>query len=173
MKRGVVWMVFLVLACATADAGSSGYGVALGYGRSQDDIDVYRLGLQKEFGSQWLENSTGYLSGYFELSCNLWRHSGEKTHGGALSPVFVYYFDKGNRAWVPYAEAGIGVALIDDEQINGRNLATHFQFEDRIGVGIRSLPFDLNFRYMHYSNGSITKSNDGIDILLGTLSWYF
>jgi lipid A 3-O-deacylase len=46
-------------------------------------------------------------------------------------------------------------------------------FEDRIGVGIRIKNMDLNFRYMHYSNAGFKEPNDGIDIFIGTLAWYF
>lgn len=173
MKR-IIWVIIvLILVGAKANAGSSGFGLSLGYGQSREGIDIYRMGLQKEFESRWFESSTGYLSGYFELSYNLWKKSGENTNGVALSPVFAYYFDKGNRSWVPYVEAGIGMAFIDDYQIHGRDLSTHFQFEDRAGIGVRIHPIDINFRYMHYSNASITKTNDGIDIWLGTFSWYF
>lgn len=190
MKQMVLNVVCLLCAfglmvCGNAVAGESPdsegvsyqetgtYGLSLGYGQSRDDIDIFRLGLQKTFGTRWFESNTGYLSGFFELSYNYWEKSGEETHGIALSPVFAYYFDNGSQAVRPYIEGGIGAALIDDYTIAGRNLSTSFQFEDRIGFGFRFDRFDLNFRYMHYSNASIKDPNDGIDIWIGTFSWYF
>ena len=52
-------------------------------------------------------------------------------------------------------------------------MTTAFQFEDRVGAGIRTEKLDFSFRYMHYSNGSMAQPNDGIDIWIGTLSYRF
>ncbi len=91
----------------------------------------------------------------------------------ALSPVFQYTFHTGSAVWYPYIEAGVGVAYLDDYTINNRNLSSNLLFEDRIGVGVRIKNIDISFRYMHYSNAGLKEPNDGIDILIGTLAWYF
>jgi len=166
-------LINLTMVCESVMAESSGYGVSLGYGQSKDDIDIYRIGVKKDFVSQWFTSATGYVSGYFELSYNRWKGSEDEINGAALSPVFVYYFDRGNQTVRPYIEGGIGLAYIDETKIQGRNMSTNFQFEDRIGVGVAIKSFDLSFRYMHYSNASIKAPNDGIDIWIGSLSWYF
>ena len=172
MKR-LVW-IFLCLAGLTgfASAGESPWGASLGYGQGQDSVDIYRLGLLRQWQVRWLESDIGYVTGYFELSVNQWDGKGDAVTGVALSPVFQYMF-KTRSVWHPYIEAGAGPAYIDDFRINNRDLSTHFQFEDRIGLGVRGYNLDLNFRYMHYSNASIKSPNDGIDILIGTLAWYF
>lgn len=179
-KAALVIAVCLMWLCGTALAGSSGYGLSLGYGESRDNIDIYRIGLQKEFPGKWFgekpgwfSSRTGYLAGYFELSYNRWEGDDDETNGVALSPVFAYYLNTGNPGIRPYIEGGIGVAYIDEYRISGRNLASNFQFEDRIGAGVRIHDFDLNFRYMHYSNASLEDPNDGIDIWIGTLAWFF
>ncbi len=166
-------LLSLTMVCTNSMAGSSGYGVSLGYGQSKDDIDIYRIGLKKDFVSQWFTSATGYVSGYFEFSYNLWNGPEDEIKAVALSPVFVYYFDKGNQTMRPYIEGGVGLAYINETRIQGRDMSTNFQFEDRIGVGVRMKSFDLNFRYMHYSNASIKAPNDGIDIWIGSLSWFF
>lgn len=163
-----------VFVCSPVMAGSPGYGVSAGYGQSCDNIDIYRLGVQKKFAAQWLETAAGHLSGYFELSYNLWEKSGEKTHGAAISPVFVYYFNTGSgKKITPYVEGGIGAAYIDDYKIAGRNLSTNFQFENRASLGVMINHIDIKLGYMHYSNASITSPNDGIDIWIGTMTWHF
>jgi lipid A 3-O-deacylase len=167
-------VVSTLVFCTIAMADPKGYGISGGYGVSRDNIDIYRLGVQKKFSSHWFDSRLGVLSGYFELSCNLWEKSGEKTHGVAFSPVFVYSFNAGRaRGITPYVEGGIGAAYIDDYTIAGRNLSSNLQFEDRISIGVIIHRIDLKFGYMHYSNASLKSPNDGIDIWLGTVTWRF
>lgn len=147
--------------------------INIGIGESKDHIDIYRLGIKKDFDKTFFENDYGWLSGYYEASLNYWERDGKKIYGIALSPVFVYYFGSKSNNIVPYIEAGIGVACISDTKIQSRDMTTNFQFEDRIGLGIRTGSYDLNVRYMHYSNASIKQPNDGIDIFIFTLSYIF
>lgn len=173
IKRLVILVVVLILMGGSAVAEESGYGISLGYGEADTDIDIYRVGIKKDWPVQWLETQAGYVSGYFELSYNRWEFDGQDTNGFAFSPVFAYYFGDKDNPIRPYIEGGIGVTYIDEYRIGGRNLSTNFQFEDRIGAGVRWGFIDLNFRYMHYSNASIKGPNDGIDIFLFTTSIQF
>jgi len=163
-----LWVMLTGVAMA-----KDGWGISAGYGQSKDNIDIYRVGLVKDWNVNWLENATGYVTGYFELSYNHWKEGGDKTNGYALSPVFQYAFNPGNDAWYPYVEGGVGVAYIDEYFIGTRNLSSNLQFEDRIGLGVRFNSLDLSFRYMHYSNASLKEPNDGIDIWIGSLAWFF
>ncbi len=171
MRKVLFGQVCCLLLASTALAGP--YGVCLGVGAAHHDIDVFRAGVIREFSPRWFESRTGYLSWYAELSCNAWAHEGEKVYGIGLSPVLVYHFETGNPAIRPYIEAGIGGAYINDYSINSQNLSSNVLFEDRIGIGVRIHKFDLNLRYMHYSNAGIENPNDGLDIFVGALSWYF
>lgn len=173
MKKSLFLVFLLALVYGNAMAGASGYGLSFGYGEADTDIDIYRIGVKKDFPAKWFKTDIGYLSGYFELSYNRWESDNGDTNGVALSPVFVYYFGNGSNKIKPYIEGGIGVAYIDEYHIAGRNLATNFQFEDRIGAGVRIGFVDLNFRYMHYSNASTKSPNDGIDILMVTTAIQF
>jgi len=170
----IVLVVVLFLSAGYARAGGFIDEVSFGYGEEKnDDIDIYRLSLKKNFGRTFLVNPSGWLSGYFEGSINYWHHTDDDIYALALSPVFVYYFGSDTDSAVPYIEGGIGVAIISDTEIGGVDMTTTFQFEDRIGAGIRTDKLDFNFRYMHYSNGSMSQPNDGIDIWIGTLSYRF
>ncbi|WP_035240231.1 acyloxyacyl hydrolase [Desulfobacter vibrioformis] len=174
MKHMIRILTMLILLSSAAAANDlSGYGVSLGYGPSKDDIDIYRIGLLKAWDVRWLENPTGCVTGYFEVSYNRWEADGETTNGVAFSPVLQYTFNTRISQFHPYVEGGIGIAYIDDYVIKNRNLSSNLHFEDRIGAGIRFRHLDLNFRYLHYSNASLKEPNDGIDIFMGTLSWYF
>jgi len=173
MKKCLLIILGLVLLYGTAMAESSGYGLSFGYGEAHPDIDIYRVGLKKDFPWQWFETEIGYLSGYFELSYNHWEHDTEDIDGVAVSPVFVYYFGDKENLIRPYIEGGIGIAYLDKYNIAGRNLSTNFLFEDRIGVGTTIGFFDLSFRYMHYSNASLKSPNYGIDIFIFTTAIRF
>ncbi len=168
MKKILLLALSLILFYTTAMAESSGYGISFGYGEADPDIEIYRLGIKKDFTSKWFESKIGYVSGYFELSYNRWEHDNNDINGVALSPVFVYYFGDKSNMIQPYIEGGIGVTYIDEYHIADSNLSTNFQFEDRIGIGTKIGFLDLNFRYMHYSNASTKEPNHGIDIWMFT-----
>jgi lipid A 3-O-deacylase len=144
---------------------------SISIGESRDGIKIYRLSLRKDFKSKWLENKTGYLSGYYEGSLNYFKGKKNKIYGVALSPVFAYYLDAGD--FKPFVEASIGFSYFNKHHIDNRNLSTNFLFEDRIGVGARYKNLEFSFRFMHYSNGSIKAPNDGIDIWIGAVSYKF
>lgn len=175
----ITFSCFNSLACAQDFFGTKGWGISLGRGESSNNIDVYRAGLLKQWNVQWLENKTGYFTGYFELSYSHWReynrwyHYTERTSAGALSPVFKYVFSTKDRTCYPYVEGGIGVAYVDTSFFHGRDLSSNVLFEDRIGGGIRVKNVDINFRYLHYSNADLKLPNDGIDILICSFSWLF
>jgi len=146
-------------------------GVTLSIGQSKDKIDIYRLGLRKDFDAKWAKSSVGYFSGYWELSANYWNWKSESNFGIALSPVFAYYFDLGD--FKPYVEGGIGGSWWSKTHIKNRNIGSHLHFEDRIGAGVRYKNLDFSFRYMHYSNAGLVKPNNGIDIFIGSISYKF
>lgn len=174
MKRLMMVILSLTLLSAgTVMAQDSGCWASSGYGQAGDDIDIFRLGVKKEFGSSFYETGFGFLSGYWEGSLNYWAHDEDRITAVGFSPVFAFYFGRPGVRMLPYIEAGIGVAVLSETVINGRDMSSKFQFEDRIGAGIRYDRFDLNVRYMHYSNAGISEPNDGIDILMFTLGMAF
>lgn len=164
MKKNLFIAIGLVLFSTVAMAESGGFSISLGVGMADPNISTYRISLKKDFGTTWFETDAGYASGYFELSYINWEQGGQNVNGVALSPVFVYYFGQLSDPVKPYAEIGIGMTYIDECRITDRTFSTHFQFEDRIGIGVKFEFFDLTARYMHYSNASVKRPNDGIDI---------
>lgn len=178
MNKTVLFVVILLfLMCGTTMAEPSGFGIALGYGRANGkanlETDIYRAGLKKDFTAKWLEHGCGYFSGYFELSYNRWECKGQYINAVGISPVFAYHFGNQSNAIIPYIEAGIGIAYLDEYRIAYRNLGSHWQFEDRVGLGARIGFVDLNLRYLHYSNANLESPNDGIDILMFTVAFQF
>ncbi len=151
-------------------------GISLGIGKSRDSINIYHLGFQKQFGHSWLKSEVGSLSGYHDVSLNYWEYDDESIQQAAYSPVFAYELTAFGTGILPYLEGGIGVSYISEKMIKGRNMSSHFQFEDRIGVGLRlgkKRKHDLNFGYLHYSNAGIKQPNDGIDIFILSYTYSF
>lgn len=151
-------------------------GISLGIGKSRDSINIYHLGFQKQFGHNWLKSEVGSLSGYHEVSFNYWEYKDESIQQVAYSPVFAYELTAFGTGVFPYLEGGIGVSYISEKTIKERNMSSHFQFEDRIGVGVRvgeERKHDLNFGYLHYSNAGIKQPNDGIDIFILSYTYSF
>ncbi len=147
--------------------------IAFDYGQSKDDIDIYRIALQQDFDTRWFETDFGYLSGYCELSLNYWRASNKDTNlGVAFSPVFAYYLNTSGN-YTPYIEGGIGASLFLKTHIDRRDLSSAYLFEDRIGVGVLTDDWNIEARYMHYSNADIVQPNEGIDIFIFSIGKRF
>jgi lipid A 3-O-deacylase len=167
MKR---YCFFVLLFMLSTSSESLALGrISLGIGKSRDSINIYRLGFQKEFGQNWFESRAGHMLGYHEVSVGCWEYERESIQQVAYSPVFGYSFTGLGSSVMPYLEAGIGIGFLSEETIRGRNLSSHFQFEDRGGIGVKigkQKRHDLSFRYMHYSNAGLWQPNDGIDIFI-------
>ena len=140
--------------------------ISIGFGKIKSKHGVFKLGLQKEFTSNIYENEIGYLNGFYDLSLNRWNYTDSEVYAVAFSPVFEYSFKTNSSDFIPFINIGIGATYINKKSIDDRNFSTHFQFEDRIGMGIKSSKYKLSFNYFHYSNASIKKPNDGIDMML-------
>jgi len=168
MKRNSLFPLLFVLLLLCNSKSYALDRISLGVGKSKGAVNICRLGFQKEFDSKWLKWKTGYVSGYHEVSLNYWEYGNESIKGAAYSPVFIYEFQL-NRNIFPYLEAGIGVSYISEKTIRGRDLSSHFQFEDRFGIGAKigkQKTHDLNLRYMHYSNAGIKQPNQGISTFI-------
>ena len=142
--------------------------VSIGFGHSRDGIEIHRLGLRKDIGLLFCSD-LGCLTGYYEASLSYWERGNNNISGVAFSPVFVYYFGSKSNSIHPYIDAGIGGAIISDTKIGNRDLSSNLHFEDRIGFGLRGRNYDVNFRYLHYSNAGLKQPNEGIDILMISL----
>lgn len=113
-----------------------------------------------------------FLDLYWEVSVNFWEFGDDNQHETnfvvALSPVvsktFYHIDDKYPLKW----EFGIGVSLVNDTQFAGKDIGSHYQFEDRIGLSMdfgKNLKQSVSLRYMHYSNGGLNSKNPGVDFL--------
>lgn len=152
-------------------------GISIGIGKGDEDITAYRISGFQDWQKNLNISSNWLLKGFWEISLSNWNSNNSVHHDNhtitlfALSPVFV--IQNTSLSFLPYVQAGIGGAWLSDTEIGRKELSTHFQFEDRIGVGFhlgREHAFNLNFSAFHFSNGSIKQPNEGVNLLLLTLT---
>lgn len=131
-------------------------------GQSGDSTMVYRIGAQWDWDTSWWQSSVGRLTGYWDAGYTYW--DGDDTasnHSLSFTPVFVYEF--AGESVKPYIEAGIGVAAFASTELESNDLGSSFQFEDRIGAGLRFSGQEIGIRAIHYSNAGIKQPNDGVE----------
>lgn len=158
-----------------------GVSMASGYGVAR--IVPLRLGLQKEFKKHWWTDRTWFISGYWEgslYSLHGKRGSAPNSHKqlevGALAGVFRFNRAERTAMGWPYVELGIGLSLLTQKEMGGRNLGMHFQFEDRFGLGVRfgeNREYDFGYKAIHFSNAYLGPINNGINLHLLMLGYWF
>lgn len=153
----------LALLTTTAMLSAQAADLSGAVGTTDDGSMVYRLATQFDFSTSWLQSDTGKLSGYWDGGYTYWEagHGSDGNNSLSFSPVFVYEF--AGQSVRPFIEAGIGVALFSSTKVDGNQLGQAFQFEDRIGLGLRFAEQEVGVRAMHYSNAGMQDPNDGVE----------
>jgi hypothetical protein len=172
--------IALFLAVVHFSANAADQSVAIDYLHGEGDLSGIRLAYRPYHGQitqiEWL----GEVDLYWELSVNFWEFGTDNQHDTnyavALSPVFSSQFatiaDKYPLKW----EFGIGVSLINDTIFAGKDIGSHYQFEDRLGLVLEfgdNLEQSFAVRYMHYSNGGLNDKNPGMDFLNLSYAMHF
>ncbi|BCV67728.1 hypothetical protein TUM17387_30870 [Shewanella carassii] len=123
------------------------------------------------------------ISGNFELpleaSINFWEYGENNQHDVnhllTISPILRDPLTRGQ--WLDfYLEAGIGFALLDDSQFAGKDVGSHYQFEDRLGFAFkfgRERQQTVAITYLHYSNAGLSKPTLGLDFVNLAYSYRF
>lgn len=138
-------------------------GLEFSVGQTGQTSQTYRLGMKFDWDKSWLQSDVGRLTGYWDGAYTYWDGDKRSSNNSlSFSPVFVYEFAGQNVK--PYIEAGIGVAVFSNTQIEDNKLGSAFNFEDRIGFGVRfNGGHEVGIRATHYSNAGIKEPNDGIE----------
>ena len=161
----------LLVLHGAAGARSPLSGPFLTVGSTQEGGGAYRIGLRKGFPGAVAQTGVGYVSGYLEVAFLHWALDDQRVYGGVAGPVAAYYFGSDSSAVRPYVGGGVAVAYVSESRVGSRDLATHLQFEDRIGLGVESGRFDAYLCLAHYSNGSLKAPNQGLNAVMLSLTW--
>ena len=146
--------------------------VTLSSGWSEDFDTPLRIGLRGDTGYRWFDSGTGYLSAYYELALSRFTDSNAPATAVSVSPVLTYSF-KTAGTLEPFVEFGIGLTWISEKRVGLRDLGSRFQFEDRVGAGVRSGPHDWTLRYIHYSNAGLEEPNNGLNLVMVNYGYRF
>lgn len=145
------------------------YSISADYIRGEGRADGIKLAIQ--YHSDYLRSWSEHLHLYFESSVNFWQYgAGNQTDTNlvlSLSPVIQYPVTE-VASYPLYIEFGIGVALLSDTRFAGKDVGSHYQFEDRLGLVTRfgiDHKNQLALRYFHYSNAGLKKPNPGLDFI--------
>ncbi|MCC2616635.1 acyloxyacyl hydrolase [Aestuariibacter halophilus] len=149
----------------TANAGQA---VAIDYLQGEGNVKGLRLGYRPVETQLITLPWVGDVDIYWEASLNLWEFGDPARHESnlvlALSPVISKQFATLAGTYPLYWEAGIGVSLVNDTRFAGKDIGSHYQFEDRLGVRLEfSRQHTIAVRYLHYSNGGLNSKNPGMD----------
>lgn len=143
--------------------------ISVDYIHGEGDVSGIKLAYQ--YRVDWLESWSKELGLYFESSVNFWEYGAENKHDTnfvlAMSPVIEYPITEFNNKPV-YFEFGIGFSLLDDTQFAGKDVGSHYQFEDRIGIKTYfgdNNEHSIGLRYLHYSNAGLQDPNPGLDFI--------
>lgn len=165
--RTVLLVLTFIMQPLAAQADS--HAIAVDYVIGEGDVEGVKLAYQYHYDG--IKRISPHLAMYFESSVNFWEYGAENNHDTnfvlAISPVFRYQFASVNSNPI-LAEFGIGVSLLDDTQFAGKNVSTHYQFEDRIGIVYnfgQQQKYSVALRYLHYSNAGFKSPNPGLDFL--------
>jgi hypothetical protein len=168
----IVLQVSTISTSLADSKGSATSAVAVDLLVGADDITGVRLAY-RPYIYEW--EDVPYFDSldiYWEVSVNFWEYGEDNQHETnfvfAVSPVvsqtFHYIYDKYPLKW----EFGIGVSLVHDTRFAGKDIGSHYQFEDRLGLTVDfgdDLAHSVSLRYMHYSNGGLNSKNPGVDFL--------
>ena len=164
-KRGLVVGCLLSFS-ALAPLAYAVDGISIEAGRSSESTNTFRLAAQFDFGQTLWQTQSGNvrLGGYWDAGVRRWSGLDATTVG--ISPVLRLDFGSPNSAMTPYIEAGIGASYFTRSNFDkeDRDLGSKFQFEDRLGAGVRFADgSQLGLRIFHYSNAGIKSPNQGIE----------
>lgn len=138
-----------------------------GYSPNDDGgVKLSRIGLQWDWGVNWLNSDSLSLGGYWDLQAGYWNSDTSNIGDFSITPVFRFQYNKLSY-FFPYIELAVGAHILTEKSITqGRTFSTNFQFGDHFGTGIRfgnKRQYDLSYRLQHLSNASIKSPNPGIN----------
>lgn len=131
----------------------------------------------------WLKGSPFELTGYWEGGFGYWRagtrSADENSHlfitsASPLLQIWVGPVDLKRNAF--FFELGVGPAYFSDNTLGRKDFGNLWHFEDKFGGGINigtEHPFQMIFRYYHYSNAGVVQPNEGLDLYTFALTWFF
>lgn len=151
--------------------------VTAGYGSGNSRSEIYRLNIQRAWSSHAKQSR---FTGYWELAFTK-VNSNDKVAIANNNSTRIFSASAALR--IPYrfvldwvVDIGFGFANSSDRVVVGRDLGSNLVFEDRVGISIlpgRARRLEIGYRFIHYSNAYLAETNQGLNIHLFTLGYWF
>lgn len=168
----------LMLCYSTIVFAQTGVSVAAGVGTK--NVKPLRISLQRSWDHCCVTSNQRKVDGYWELSFS--NIIGTKDFG--------YYTNKHLQATsasavlritqflsLPvFVDVGIGLAYLSRREISTRDLGSNVIFEERLGLGLllgAKQNLECSYRLVHYSNGYLARINNGLNLHLFILGYWF
>jgi lipid A 3-O-deacylase len=165
-KALITLFVTLLATTSQYTHATSEHGYAIDFLNGSGGVTGLKLAYQ--YHPQSLQGLIGDSRFYFESSANLWRyqHADDSQSNAVLAISPVLQFPAFSISHTPiYVEAGIGISLVDETHFAGKNISTHYQFEDRVGLVADFGTTNVAVRVIHYSNAGFKSPNPGLDFI--------
>ena len=156
-----------------------GIGAGEGGGAHGGSFKSYRLSYQKK-----LSHNNKYNFDYVsDIGFNFWKDDSrlsESDKQTAISDLdtsnISISFSRILRKYITnnsFVDVGIGISFHNNDSMYGSDMGSAYQFENRIGLGYERETYRSILNFFHYSNGGIKGKNDGIDIIMLSVSKFF
>jgi hypothetical protein len=156
-----------------------GIGAGEGGGAHGGSFKAYRLSYQKK-----LSHNNKYNFDYVsDIGFNFWKDDSrlsESDKQTAISDLdtsnISISYSRIVRKYITnnsFVDIGIGVSFHNNDSMYGSDMGSTYQFENRIGLGYEREAYRSILNFYHYSNGGIKGKNDGIDIIMLSVSKFF
>jgi len=176
MKRIISSIGVCVFSCVFSMSLYALDGIRIAGGSGDHSSDGYEIAVLDDFDKTWFD---GRIRGQWQLSLSDWDFDdgpNDDLQVFSVGPVFIYDFKQRSNGLQPYIDYGLGLAYVSETKIDGDDLGIHFQFDNRIGFGVRfgsDQRHDLSVSYRHISNAGLDSDNDGYDAVMGAYTYRY
>lgn len=159
-------LAFFLVLPALLPAQATDLEIAVRHG--DDGSHTEGNGVALRFGPWWSKDLGGWnVTLRPELELNHFHYRDTSTGPSSLNEagaIGLFRIDRGPGRFGPYAEFGLGGALLSNDRLGKKQLSTHFQFSEHLGLGLAFTGgWFAGWRFSHYSNAGMKSPNDGID----------
>lgn len=185
MQKKIFFTFFLGILCfGVSFTANADRGVSFSSGWGAGDIIPIRIGFQKYWPRSWRDDKLINVRGYWEAS--LYQMFGKQTNepgsnnslqAGVIAGSFRFELNEnmGDNVW-PYLDFGLGASLVSKREISGKELGINYQFEDRVGFGMRfgkNRKYEIGYRFIHFSNAYLGDPNHGLNLHTIVFGYWF
>ena len=154
-------------------------GAGEGGGAHGGSFKAYRLSYQKK-----LSHNNKYNFDYVsDIGFNFWKDDSrlsESDKQTAISDLdtsnISITYSRIVRKYITnnsFVDVGIGVSFHNNDSMYGSDMGSTYQLENRIGLGYERETYRSIVNFFHYSNGGIKGKNDGVYIIMLSVSKFF